>query len=321
MDDKIEEIIARHLSGTATAEEQGWLDQWRQSASNEAQFREYEAIWQLAARHADGPNANPKRAWAQFESLHLKKTVPRIWGTMIMRAAAVILLGLMVIALYHQVGKPVQYVVASGETVKELILPDSSHVWLAANSSLSYPESFSNKSRVVSLNGKAFFDITRNEDAPFIIESGSERVRVLGTSFSVDTNDEGTKVIVATGSVQLYAQEDDQSLRLSPGEVGSWNRQLVKFYHSQNEDKNFMSWATGRFDFEDTNLREVLVKLNEFYPDSIETELNIASCSLTATFNNQPLSEVMEELSIALGLKYKKTNSGYLITETACTSR
>ena len=237
-----------------------------------------------------------------------------------MKAAAVFLFGLIAIGLYNQIGKPSQLLVKSEETVTEIILPDSSHVLLAANSSLSYPEIFST-SRIVTLTGKAFFDVTRNEEAPFIIESGSEQVKVLGTSFTVDTNEEGTEVIVATGRVQLSTQNNNKLLTLSPGEVGNWNNGSGSFSHTNNSDKNFMSWATGRFDFESTSLPDVLERLNEFYPDSIETELNVKACSLTATFNKQPLSEVMEELSIALGVKYKKTNSGYQITETACSSK
>ncbi|MGE0587474.1 MAG: FecR family protein [Cyclobacteriaceae bacterium] len=319
MDEKIGEIIGRHLSGTATAQEDAWLGQWRKSPSNEALFQEYAQLWKLAAGHSEVPDVDPATAWARFESTHLKKTTLRTWSGVLVRAAAVILLGLLTIGLYNQIGKPSQLLVESERTVTEIILPDSSHVLLAANSSLSYPEIFST-SRTVTLRGKAFFDVSRNEEVPFIIESGSEQVKVLGTSFTVDTNEGGTEVIVATGRVQLSTQNNSKLLTLSPGEVGSWNKGAGLFSHTNNSDKNFMSWATGQFDFESTSLSDVFEKLNEFYPDSIETELNVDACSLTATFNKQPLFEVMEELSIALGLKYEKTNSGYQITEAACTT-
>ena len=66
-----------------------------------------------------------------------------------------------------------------------VLLPDGSRVWLNADSKLTYPEQFAKYNRNVTLEGEAYFEVARNEARPFIVQSGKQRVEVLGTSFDV----------------------------------------------------------------------------------------------------------------------------------------
>ena len=58
-------------------------------------------------------------------------------------------------------------------------LPDSSTVYLAGGSKLIYPERFSGNTREISLQGEAFFEVTKNPKKPFIIHTGDVQTRVL----------------------------------------------------------------------------------------------------------------------------------------------
>ena len=60
-------------------------------------------------------------------------------------------------------------------------LPDGSDVTLNANSSMEYPEIFSDSTRSVILKGEAFFDIARDENHPFMVYSGHLITVALGT--------------------------------------------------------------------------------------------------------------------------------------------
>ncbi len=64
-------------------------------------------------------------------------------------------------------------------------LPDGSMVWLNSESSLRFPVKFSSDNRTVYLEGEAFFDVERDEKAPFYVYSGEKVIRVLGTRFNV----------------------------------------------------------------------------------------------------------------------------------------
>ena len=71
-----------------------------------------------------------------------------------------------------------------GETFK-VVLSDGTEVLLNSDSRLSYPTVFKGKERVVSLEGEAYFNVTKNTEHPFIVKSGNVQVRVLGTEFNM----------------------------------------------------------------------------------------------------------------------------------------
>ena len=64
-----------------------------------------------------------------------------------------------------------------GETFK-VVLSDGTEVLLNSDSRLSYPTVFKGKERVVSLEGEAYFNVTKNTEHPFIVKSGNVQVRV-----------------------------------------------------------------------------------------------------------------------------------------------
>ena len=64
-------------------------------------------------------------------------------------------------------------------------LPDGTQVWLNADSKLTFKENFGDKTREVSLNGEAFFDVFHDAEHPFIIHTGKVDVKVLGTTFNI----------------------------------------------------------------------------------------------------------------------------------------
>ena len=64
-------------------------------------------------------------------------------------------------------------------------LPDGTTAWLNANSMLIYPEQFSDNKRSVKLEGEGYFEVVRNEKAPFFVETDGMIVNVLGTHFNV----------------------------------------------------------------------------------------------------------------------------------------
>ena len=91
-------------------------------------------------------------------------------------------------------------------------------VWLNSASELRYPVRFTGKNRQVTLEGEAYFEVARNEARPFIVQSGKQRVEVLGTSFDV-TAYEGEPGIYTTllqGSVEVSGEKGKQLLK--PGQ-------------------------------------------------------------------------------------------------------
>lgn len=59
-------------------------------------------------------------------------------------------------------------------------LPDGTTVWLNAGSMLVYPDRFSDNKRSVKLEGEGYFEVVRDEKAPFFVETDGMVVNVLG---------------------------------------------------------------------------------------------------------------------------------------------
>src|ERR1035437_2347567 len=88
----------------------------------------------------------------------------------------------------------------------EMILPDGSKVSMNARSKLTYhKKDFGKASRIVSLEGEAYFEVQKNPAVPFIIKLDGAEVKVLGTSFNVRAYKDMDKieVTVAEGKVTL----------------------------------------------------------------------------------------------------------------------
>jgi transmembrane sensor len=185
--------------------------------------------------------------------------------------------------------------------VKDILLDDGSHVYLRKGSVLRYPRHFEAKKRRVELTGEAFFDIAKNPAKPFEITASSTTVTVLGTSFLVNTNNSGVEVMVKTGRVRFAPVQDTAAgATLEPGEKALYeNNRVTK---QKNTDINFNSWQTGKIDFINTPMQEVIHTLSSHYRVSInirkEDEKAIAASRVTTSYSNQPLDAVLKELEL-----------------------
>jgi transmembrane sensor len=97
-----------------------------------------------------------------------------------------------------------------------LTLSDGSKIALQPKSTLHYPSQFSNGNREVYLEGEAFFQITKNPQKPFSVYYKNIITKVLGTSFTINTNLKtgNVEVVVKIGRVQV-----SENVKLVKGDV------------------------------------------------------------------------------------------------------
>lgn len=145
---------------------------------------------------------------------------------------------------------------------KQVILPDSSRVWLNAESSLQYPESFEGmKQREVYLKGEGYFEVTKDAEHPFMVKTDALETQVLGTSFNVkaySVND--TQVTLLEGSVKVTDRNHNE-LQLRPGE--HTDAQMHKI--SVDNSTDYCSWIDGKFYFDNVELVEIMRELGRWY--------------------------------------------------------
>lgn len=150
-------------------------------------------------------------------------------------------------------------------------LHDGTVVWLNARSRLRYPNRFSGAERKVELDGEAFFEVFRNEEAPFVVSTEKLDIKVLGTKFNVFAykgKNEFTTALIE-GSVKLY-QSDNESVAMymSPNDYAELkDGRLVK---SKISSTDFLLWKEGIYAFDDIPFSEIIKKLELYYDITIE---------------------------------------------------
>jgi ferric-dicitrate binding protein FerR (iron transport regulator) len=191
--------------------------------------------------------------------------------TTVLRIAAVALvllsLGAAVIYMNNSGFLSKKNTVIAGNYEKNILvsLPDGSKVYLNRNSEFSYRGNFGKHGRDVKLTGEAFFEISPDKSKPFIIDAGNAKVKVVGTSFNVITNNKesAVEVFVKTGKVLVSDNSGSQTLQLDPGYVGTVSsKEAVK---TVNNNPNYLSWKTGYLDYSGQKLSVVFSDLKRVY--------------------------------------------------------
>lgn len=145
----------------------------------------------------------------------------------------------------------------------QVILPDGTHVWLNADSKISFPAQFSEGLRKIVLSGEAYFEVTRDKRHPFIVSSKGQEVTVLGTHFNVNSyaDEEQIETTLLEGAVQVTAGKHKQMLR--PGEQAINNGTSIKVV-AANLD-GIMDWKDGDFYLNHVNFKMAMRKIARWY--------------------------------------------------------
>ncbi|MCQ4875522.1 FecR family protein [Butyricimonas paravirosa] len=149
-----------------------------------------------------------------------------------------------------------------------LALADGTRVWLNAMSELRYPVAFGGGLREVELKGEAYFEVTKDEQKPFIVKTDEFNVRVLGTSFNVSaySDDSLLHTTLCSGHVRLCDRKNpEKKVDLLPGKQVVFHRESRKMEVCHVDTDVFVSWRDGTFQFDNNTVEEVFTILQRWY--------------------------------------------------------
>ncbi len=194
------------------------------------------------------------------------------------------------------------------------VLHDGSIVYLADNSSLTYPSQFNRKQRIVSLKGEAFFDVKHNPDKPFIVETETLSVTVLGTSFNIKTDNSGVfEMLVEDGLVKVNKKlQEGQSMEVRGGEFLRVTNDT--FFKTAARDMTASSWKTSRMHFKDETLENVLSVISRNYNTRLYIEQgSLKDRRLTVTFYNNALPTIIELICLSMDLEVVENSDASIL--------
>ena len=149
----------------------------------------------------------------------------------------------------------------------DIVLEDGTRVWLNADSKLKYPAVFTGKERRVYLEGEAYFDVARDSNKPFFVETHEQRVQVLGTAFNIYTysGEQMKYTTLARGKVAVWDKETGKEWTLSPGEQVCLNTANGECIVREVDVRKEIAWKEGVFVFHDQTLEQIMMKLARWY--------------------------------------------------------
>lgn len=206
----------------------------------------------------------------------------------------------------------------------QLVLPDSTKVWLNAASSLRFPTAFTGAVREVMLTGEAYFEVAPNAHQPFRVRIDSQVVEVLGTSFNVNgyEDEAGIRTTLLQGSIQV-ALKGGTPVRLRPGEqaayfdgaaagstatTGTGQSAAAHWQLSKIDPEKVIAWKEGWFRFDGNSVPVIMRQLSRWYDVDVLYEAPPPRTLIGGEIpRDMPLSKALDVLRMSgVNLTYKE---------------
>lgn len=204
----------------------------------------------------------------------------------------------------------------------KILLPDSSVVYLNAESSLSYKQNFGYKDRDVNLKGEAFFEVKKGLSNQFHVFTEYLKIEVLGTSFNVYAYDDDNIVEMAlvSGNVIVEMRESPmRKIHVKPNEKILFDKNTKQLNIEKTNTMFETAWLRGELVFRSEPIKNVLEKLGRKYGAKFDVYGKWDDNDLfTGSFDCEEIKDVMDVLKRHYSIDYKikgENVSIYTLTE------
>ncbi|MEJ2881673.1 FecR family protein [Pedobacter sp. GR22-6] len=185
----------------------------------------------------------------------------------------------------------------------EFVLPDGSHVWLNAATTLKFPSTFSGSSnRTVELkSGEAYFEIAKDSAHPFIVKSPGQEIEVLGTHFNINAylEEDALRTTLLEGAVKI-----NQNVFLNPGQQALLKNEKIQVLNADIEAA--MAWKNGEFIFNPDSFESTMNMIARWYDVEIIYDYKPVGLRLSGQVSRRrSITEVLNRLQEIDGVKFK----------------
>jgi ferric-dicitrate binding protein FerR (iron transport regulator) len=240
------------------------------------------------------------------------------------RIAAVLVIGIFMGILVNTFKKedPVIYTSFTPKgSISQVILPDSTMVYLNSDTELRFSYNPSKRRRQVFLDGEAWFQVNENKKRPFVVSTNYYDVVVTGTEFNVKAYKEEKKIVTTleNGSVVIPSTNKfrmKSSKILVPGEQFIFDRESMFTTTQKVRTSYFTSWKENKLIFINMNLSDLIRLLERKFDVDIEvTDKSILNYHYDGTIKNESILEIMDLIKVTMPIDYKVVGQKIQITK------
>lgn len=300
---RLKKLITRYQQGKASPAERYIVERWLESFQHDDQ-----RPWGAAEKLQNFRQSVLDRALAG------RTVQSRLGLRMVKWAAAAVVLATIVISLMLYRAEPSHVLTTGVNQMKRLMLPDSTLVYLNANSRLTVD--FGKRERLVTLEGEAFFEVSPDKSKPFKVRTSDLEVGVLGTAFHVNAYPavDDTRIMVRSGSVQVV--DSGRVLAVLGAADGlTYDRRTGEFNRTEISSGEAPSWWKGVTVLTDASFAMLAQRIYNQYGvilESTDDDVRAATYNITVRAN-RTLEQTLSQLCAMVQKKYRKEGNRVVI--------
>ena len=194
-------------------------------------------------------------------------------------------------------------------------LEDGSEITLNASTKIQVTY-YRHQRHIALLQGEAIFNVTKDTDRPFIVETNTAKIKVLGTRFAVNKLSQLVRVSVDHGSVQVESKAPVSTIILRNGQVAevaqdaATGLQTVKL--KKNVAADYFKFATGTVVFNQADIVEIADVLSRYGQRKV-TGQGDSKEKISAVLNTKDIDTFINTLPKIANVTVKKTQESTVI--------
>lgn len=317
----IDLVIANFLSGEATQQEKDELNRWMdESPANVRLFKESQRIWQNNHPYFSEAEIISDREKIKDQIIaQLSKPAKKLGLNAWFYRVAAILMVPILMGIGWYIGSPklniqsrLCEVTAPKGQISKCILADGTLVWLNAGSTLKYDPALNGKVREVTLDGEAYFHVTKDDNKPFIVETQRVKIKVLGTIFNLKaySSEKRVEATLEEGSIEFSIGGcATDPIKVKPGEQVVFDIPGKRIIMGKVETYLHTAWKDGKYVFKNADLGTIILELEKLYDVRIHLEDDsLRKLVFRGMFEyDQNIFSALETLERTTRIKYRMT--------------
>lgn len=303
MENRINHIIARVLSGESSSDDILSLSEWlNENEKNRDEFRRLKNYWDadVAFKHSVAPAFSADKLQQKINVQRRQTARRQLWRNAIPLIAAACLLFIFSTALFlYNTNDRISehYTLLTDEHTSNFTMEDGTIITLNKNSRLSYSDKYGKDSRNVKLEGEAYFEVAKDPSKPFQVEMNGASITVLGTHFNVKADAESDDITATLVEGSIRFEGAKQNIVMTPNQQLTFNR------------------STNKVDVK--AFTELIENLKDIYQVEIRIDderLADPSITVSGTFNQkQSIEQILKVISHSLPIRWTNKTGNYHI--------
>ena len=291
------------------------------SESNRKEFNLYLKIWKESRYYMKTNQFNTEAAWTRINTINKRKEEARQRSNRILFTLSGIAASFLLILTFYFTGvfnhnKTITVgMTADYGNRSEITLPDGSVVKLNSGSDITYTYNSKRKTREISFQGEAFFEVSQSND-PFIVRMSDElELIVHGTSFNLRAyaDDPTIQASLVEGSVELACENNN--IQMKPGEIVIFDKENNILEHTHGIIPHTYGWVENKLYMDDMSLSDVCKNLERWYNVNITFEKEFGDeINYNGVLQEETITDVLDALSRLSKIKYYVKGKNIRIT-------